>query len=98
MELIHSGRKNDDTPPKSLLKEFLVQFEKIISQLDKGEKSKIVREWMKRTDSVGKKDCELTHLDGKITGISQGIDTDGALKLKSSNGIKKIFVGDVILS
>ena len=90
-------KKNDETSPKSLLKEFLVEFEKILSQINKGEKSKIVKEWMKRADSIGKK-IVINTSDGKITGISQGIDTDGALKLKSSNGIKKIFVGDVILS
>jgi BirA family biotin operon repressor/biotin-[acetyl-CoA-carboxylase] ligase len=90
-------RKNDYTSPKSLLREFLVEFEKILSQINKGEKSKIVKEWMKRADSVGKK-IVINTSDGKITGISQGIDTDGALRLKSSNGTKKIFVGDVILS
>ena len=90
-------KKNDETSPKSLLKEFLVEFEKILSQINKGEKSKIVKEWMKRADSIGKK-IVINTSDGKITGISQGIDADGALKLKSSNGIKKIFVGDVILS
>ena len=90
-------KKNDETSPKLLLSEFLVEFEKILSQINKGEKSKIVKEWMKRADSIGKK-IVINTSDGKITGISQGIDADGALKLKSSNGIKKIFVGDVILS
>jgi BirA family biotin operon repressor/biotin-[acetyl-CoA-carboxylase] ligase len=89
-------KKNDETSPKSLLKEFLVEFEKILLQINKGEKLKIVKEWMKRADSVGKK-IVINTSDGKITGISQGIDTDGALKLRTSNGIKKIFVGDVIL-
>ena len=88
-------RKNDKTPPKSLLKEFLIQFEKCISQLNKGEKSKIVKEWIKRTDSIGKK-IIINTANGKVTGIAQGIDYDGALKLKTTTGIKKIFVGDVV--
>ena len=88
-------RKNDKTPPKSLLKEFLIQFEKSLSQLNKGEKSKIVKEWIKRTDSIGKKIIVNT-ANGKVTGISQGIDDDGALKLKTTKGVKKIFVGDVV--
>ena len=88
-------RKNDKTPPKVLLKEFLIQFEKSLSQLNKGEKSKIVKEWIKRTDSIGKK-IIINTANGKITGISQGIDDDGALKLKTTKGIKKIFVGDVV--
>ena len=88
-------RKNDKTPPKLLLKEFLIQFEKSLSQINKGEKSKIVKEWIKRTDSIGKK-IIINTANGKIRGIAQGIDYDGALKLKTSKGIKKIFVGDVV--
>jgi len=89
-------KKDDNTPPKSLLKEFLVQFEKTLLQLNSGEKSKIVKEWMKMTDKLGKK-IIINTSDGKISGISKGIDIDGALKLKTSKGVKKIFVGDIVL-
>ena len=89
-------KKDDDTPPKILLREFLVQFEKILTQLNKGEKTKIVKEWTKKADNIGKK-ISINTSDGKISGISQGIDNDGAIKLKTSKGIKKIFVGDVVL-
>jgi len=89
-------KKDDDTPPKILLKEFLVQFEKVVSQLNKGEKAKIVKEWTKKADRIGKK-ITINISDGKISGISQGIDNDGALKLKTSKGVRKIFVGDVVL-
>ncbi len=93
---INSLRKNNDsTPPKVLLKEFLVEFEKTLTELNKGNKSKIVKEWMKRSDKIGKK-ITINTSDGKISGVSQGIDNDGALKLKTKNGIKKIFVGDVV--
>ena len=78
------------------MKEFLVQFEKSLSQLNKGEKSKIVKEWMKRTKNLNKK-IIINTSEGKVSGTFQGIDIDGALKLKTSNGMKKIFVGDVIL-
>ena len=94
---VNSLRKEDDmTSPKLLLKEFLLQFEKILLQLNKGEKSKIVREWTKRADGIGRK-MIINTSNGKISGISQGIDNDGALKLKTYKEIKKIFVGDVIL-
>ena len=89
-------KKDDNTPPKSLLKEFLVQFEKTLLQLNSGEKSKIVKEWMKMTDKLGKK-IIINTSDGKISGISKGIDIDGALKLKTRKGVKKIFVGDIVL-
>ena len=94
---VNSLRKKDDsTPPKILLREFLVQFEKTLIQLNKGEKAKIVKEWTKKADKIGKK-VSINTSDGKISGVTQGIDNDGALKLKTSKGIKKIFVGDVVL-
>ena len=89
--------KEDKTPPKKLLKEFLLQFEKNLYQLDKGEKSKIIKEWTKRAAGIGKK-ITINTSNGKISGISQGIDNDGALKIKTRNEIKKIYVGDVVLS
>ena len=95
---INSLRKKDDkTPPKLLLKEFLLQLEKNLSQLDNGGKSKIIKEWTKKAAGIGKK-IIINTSDGKVAGISQGIDNDGALKLKTRKGIKKIFAGDVVLS
>ena len=89
--------KEDKTPPKTLLKEFLLQFEKNLFQLDKGEKSKIIKEWTKRAAGIGEK-ITINTSNGKISGISQGIDNDGALKIKTKNETKKIYVGDVVLS
>ena len=89
--------KEDKTPPKKLLKEFLLQFEKNLFQLDKGEKSKIIKEWTKRAAGIGGK-ITINTSNGRISGISQGIDNDGALKIKTRNEIKKIYVGDVVLS
>ena len=89
--------KNDKTPPKLLLKEFLSQLEKNLLQLDDGKKSQIVKEWTKKAAGIGKK-IIINTSDGKVAGISQGIDNEGALKLKTRKGIKKIFAGDVVLS
>jgi len=89
--------KENKTPPKTLLKEFLLQFEKNLFQLNKGEKSKIIKEWTKRAAGIGGK-ITINTSNGKISGISQGIDNDGALKIKTRNEIKKIYVGDVVLS
>ena len=79
--------KEDKTPPKKLLKEFLLQFEKNLFQLDKGEKSKIIKEWTKRAAGIGKK-ITINTSNGKISGISQGIDNDGALKIKTKNEMR----------
>ena len=88
---------NNKTPPKILLKEFLFQFEKNLSSLDKGEKAKIVKEWTKIAAGIGRK-ITINTSSGKISGISQGIDTDGALKIKTKKKIERILVGDVNLS
>jgi len=88
---------NNKTPPKILLKEFLFQFEKNLSSLDKGEKAKIVKEWTKKAAGIGRK-ITINTSSGKISGISQGIDSDGALKIKTKKKIERILVGDVDLS
>ena len=90
-------KKNDKTPPKLLLREFLLEFEKILLQLNKGEKSKIVKEWTKKADGIGKK-ITINTSSGKISGILSGIDNNGALNVKTTKEIKKIFAGDVILN
>ena len=89
-------KKNDATPPKLLLNAFLLEFEKTLLQLTKGEKTKIVKEWTKRADNIGKK-IVINTSNGKISGIAQGIDNDGALKVKTTKEMKKIFAGDVVL-
>ena len=89
--------ENDKTPPKLLLKEFLLQLEKNLLRLDNGKKSQIVKEWTKKAAGIGKK-IIINTSDGKVSGISQGIDNDGALKLKTRKGIKRILAGDVVLS
>ena len=88
---------NNKTPPKILLKEFLFQFEKNLSSLNKGEKAKIVKEWTKKAAGIGRK-ITINTSSGKISGISQGIDSDGALKIKTKKKIERILVGDVDLS
>ena len=62
---------------------FLLEFEKTLLQLTKGEKSKIVKEWTKRADNIGKK-IVINTSNGKISGIAQGIDNDGAMKSKNN--------------
>ena len=95
---VNSLRENNNkTPPKILLKEFLFQFEKNLSSLDKGEKAKIVKEWTKKAAGIGRK-ITINTSNGKISGIAQGIDADGALKIKTKKKIERVLVGDVDLS
>jgi len=89
-------KKHDKTSKNCLLQEFLLQFEKIIMELNNGKRTNLIREWNKRSNSIGDR-ISVNTSNGKISGISQGIDSDGALKLKTKQGMKKIFVGDVVL-
>ena len=36
--------------------------------------------------------------NGRISGISKGIDNEGALKLKTNKELMRIFVGDIVLN
>tara|TARA_B110000014_G_scaffold2057_1_gene1527 strand:+ start:360 stop:521 length:162 start_codon:yes stop_codon:yes gene_type:complete len=51
----------------------------------------------KKSIGIGKK-MTMNTSNGKISGISQGIDNDGALRIKTGKETKRIFVGDVVLS
>ena len=80
----------------------LEQAEAEISRLKKEKQNSVPnetedKEWTKKAAGIGKK-ITINTSNGKISGISQGIDNDGALKIKTRNEIKKIYVGDVVLS
>ncbi len=68
-----------------------------ISNIKQGEKAKIVKEWTKKAAGIGRK-ITINTSSGKISGIAQGIDADGALKIKTKKKIERVLVGDVDLS
>ena len=86
----------EDENPINLIKNFLHELENNIEKLTSGQKAKIVNEWTKNSETIHK-NVIINTLNGKISGVAKKIEVDGSLIVKTRNGIKKIFVGDVIV-
>ena len=78
-----------------LIQSFLLELEKIYLELNSKQTKKIIKEWTKRSSTIGKK-IEINTNEGKIIGEAIKIDNDGGLMIKEKQGIKKVFAGDVI--
>ena len=86
----------EDENPINLIKNFLHELENNIEKSTSGQKAKIVNEWTKNSETIHK-NVIINTLNGKISGVAKKIEVDGSLIVKTRNGIKKIFVGDVIV-
>jgi BirA family transcriptional regulator, biotin operon repressor / biotin---[acetyl-CoA-carboxylase] ligase len=78
-----------------IIQSFLLELEKIYEELNNNQTKKIIREWTKRSSTIGKK-IEINTNVGKIKGEAIKIDNDGGLMIKEKGKIKKVFAGDVI--
>jgi BirA family biotin operon repressor/biotin-[acetyl-CoA-carboxylase] ligase len=78
-----------------LIQSFLLELEKIYEELNKNQTKKIIKEWTKRSSTIGKK-IEINTNEGKIKGEAIRIDSDGGLMVKEKGRTKKVFAGDVI--
>ena len=78
-----------------LVQSFLSELEKIYLELNNNQTKKIIKEWTKRSSTIGKK-IEINTNEGKIEGEAIKIDNDGGLMIKDKGEIKKVFAGDVI--
>ncbi len=81
--------------PLPLVKQFLYELENIFQMINTGSNKKIVREWTKRSSTIGKNVSVITD-NGRINGKALKIDNDGGLIIKKGKKIQKLFVGDVI--
>lgn len=73
------------------------QFERLLSAWRQSDPSAIARAWLARAHPIG---TVLTvHSDAatRVTGRFDGIDDDGALRLRRDDAIMKIRAGDVTL-
>ena len=77
------------------MSDFLYEIEQNIEKLANGKKTQIIKEWTKKSETIGKK-VTVNTLGGKISGVAKKIESDGALILKTNDGIRRIFVGDII--
>lgn len=80
--------------PGYLIQKFLEELEKIIEILNLAQIKKIIKEWTKRSSTIGK-NVELITKEGKISGKATKIDDDGALII-SGKKISRVLAGDII--
>ncbi len=85
---------NKDTTPISLIQTFLAELEKVFDLLNDGQIKKIIKEWTKRSSTIGK-NVELTTKEGKTRGKAIKIDDDGALVI-SGKKTTRVLAGDII--
>jgi len=85
--------KKDITPVR-LVQTFLLELEKIFELLNLGQTKKIIKEWTKRSSTIGK-NVELVTKEGKISGKAIKIDNDGALVISDKKNTR-VIAGDVI--
>jgi BirA family biotin operon repressor/biotin-[acetyl-CoA-carboxylase] ligase len=88
--------QSEDENPINLVKNFLHELENNIERLTNGKKAKILNEWTKNSETIHENVIVNTS-NGKISGIAKKIEVDGSLIVKTRHGIKRIFVGDVIV-
>jgi BirA family biotin operon repressor/biotin-[acetyl-CoA-carboxylase] ligase len=72
---------------------FLEDLEKTLEFLNAGQIKKIIKEWTRRSSTIGKI-VELTTNEGKIRGKAIRIDDDGALVIFDKKN-SRVLAGDI---
>ncbi|HSA75958.1 MAG TPA: biotin--[acetyl-CoA-carboxylase] ligase [Nitrosarchaeum sp.] len=85
---------NKTIKPVLLIQSFLLELEEIFSLLNKGDIKKIIKDWTKKSSTIGQ-NIELITEEGKIKGKAIKIDNDGALVISSNKKNKRITSGDI---
>jgi BirA family biotin operon repressor/biotin-[acetyl-CoA-carboxylase] ligase len=83
-----------NTTPVEFIQVFLVELEKILDALNSGQIKKIVKDWTKKSSTIGNK-VQLNSKDGKISGKAIKIDDDGALVIAGKKNTR-VLAGDII--
>ena len=81
--------------PLPLVKQFLYELENIFQMINTRSNKKIVREWTKRSSTIGK-NVSVTTDDGRINGKAMKLDNDGGLIIIRNKKTTKLFVGDIV--
>ena len=83
-----------NTTPVEFIQVFLVELEKILDALNSGKIKKIVKDWTKKSSTIGRK-VQLDSKEGKISGKAIKIDDDGALVIAGKKNTR-VLAGDII--
>jgi len=87
-------KKNDKTSPVKLVQTFLYELEKLYEMILRGNSEYLIKEWTKRSSSIGKAVTVLSPT-GMIRGKAIRVDKDGALVVSNKGKSQRILVGDV---
>ena len=86
--------KGNTTNAVQLVQVFLLELERLYNLLSDGNSKFIVKEWTKRSSTIGKI-ISVTSSAGLIHGKAIKIDNDGALVVSSKGKSHRILVGDI---
>jgi BirA family biotin operon repressor/biotin-[acetyl-CoA-carboxylase] ligase len=84
-----------EVPRVSLLKEILLNIDAYYCLINSGEVGRVIREWREWSSTLGRvvRVCVMNRV---IEGVAIDVNEDGALLLKTSRGVEKVMVGDVV--
>lgn len=91
---VASLTQNYADSPIPLLQSFLYELEKVYFELNDGKIKPIIDQWTKLSSNMGKT-ITVTTAEGKITGKSLRIDSDGALVIRNKTKDQRILAGDI---
>ena len=89
--------KSKYSNPILLVKNFLYELEKIFELLEKGKRKIIIKNWTKKSSTIGK-NVVLSTSDGEIKGKAVKLDSDGALVIYNKKKYQRVLAGDLIHS
>jgi BirA family transcriptional regulator, biotin operon repressor / biotin---[acetyl-CoA-carboxylase] ligase len=79
---------------RKFTEDILGNFEKYVQKYNSGKLKEIRAEWLKFSDTIGKK-ITINTLKKEIKGTAIGINDDCSLKIKTKNKIISVYEGDV---
>lgn len=80
----------------TLMRSFLIKFDEFYDDFKNYNFDKIIRVWKALSETLGKSVVIYLDDNRKIRGVAIDIDNNGALLVKTSNKILKIYSGDII--
>lgn len=86
--------KKDKVKPATLVKTFLEELEKILTELENNKTQLIIKQWTKNSSTIGKQ-ITVTSTDSKTSGKAVGLDRDGSLMVKQGSKVTRITSGDI---
>ena len=89
-----TGKRHDREPLLSSLLRALGRWYVLLHELNGAEK--ILAEWTSRSSYAEGKHVQVVNMDESLTGVTRGLERDGALKVETSTGVTvSVRAGDV---